>query len=189
MQPFIVWGIFFATTRDISQGSSFKSRTNFFMKIPVTGTSMASKPARSMNSAVASIMPVRMPRAHRLWDPSRNVVSIKRTSMAKSVQPPGGQTSPRSRPKPALFPLDPGALHHARPLLALLPYQRAEALARSAERLDILRGEAFQHFGRRKRARTRLVQPLDRALRRRGRRIQAEPHPRPQAPPPPAPPP
>src|SRR3974390_1070995 len=50
--------------------------------MPRMGTSMAAKPAWSMAVATACIMPVRQPEAHRLCDPSRNVVSINRTSMA-----------------------------------------------------------------------------------------------------------
>ena len=41
------------------------------------GTSIAANPTSSMISATASIMPVRIPEAHKLWDPSRNVVSTK----------------------------------------------------------------------------------------------------------------
>ncbi len=92
MQPLIAWGIFLATIRIISQGSSFRSRTNFFRKTATTGTSTAANPARSMDCATASIMPVRMPRAHRLCEPSRNVVSMKRTSM------PVSSCSPNPRP-------------------------------------------------------------------------------------------
>ena len=85
MQAFTVLGIFLATMRASSQGSSFRSRTNFLSKIPLIGTSTAANPAWPMASATAAIMPVRMPDAHRLCDPSRNVVSMKCTSMASSL--------------------------------------------------------------------------------------------------------
>src|ERR1035437_7583213 len=65
----------------MSQGFSFRSRTNFFRWLPLRGTSTASNPARSMTAATASIMPIRILAAHRLWGSSRNVVSIKHTYM------------------------------------------------------------------------------------------------------------
>ena len=63
-----------ATSRIRSQGSSCSSRTHFLMwELDIS--SIPLKPARSMRSPTASIMPVRMDSAHRLWCPSRNVVS------------------------------------------------------------------------------------------------------------------
>src|SRR3990170_9044110 len=47
----------------------------------LAGTSTAANPAWPMSSATASIMPVRIPDAHRLCEPSRNVVSMIRTSL------------------------------------------------------------------------------------------------------------
>ena len=63
-----------ATSRIRSQGSSCSSRTHFLM-CELDISSMPLKPARSMRSPTASIIPVRMDSAHRLWCPSRNVVS------------------------------------------------------------------------------------------------------------------
>jgi hypothetical protein len=74
---FVVFGIFLAAMRAMANGSSLRSRTNFFRKMPRIGISTAANPARSIASATASIMPVRMAEAHRLCDPSRNVVSTK----------------------------------------------------------------------------------------------------------------
>jgi len=45
MQLLTVLGIFLATMRAISHGSSFKSRTNFLKYTPRMGTSMTSNPA------------------------------------------------------------------------------------------------------------------------------------------------
>src|SRR3974390_1954426 len=76
---FFVFGIFSAAILAIAKGSSLRSRTNFLRKMPRMGTSMAANPARSMDSATASIMPVRIADAHRLCEPSRKVVSTKCT--------------------------------------------------------------------------------------------------------------
>src|SRR3974377_1951934 len=80
---FFVFGIFSAAILAIAKGSSLRSRTNFLRKMPRMGTSMAANPARSMDSATASIMPVRIADAHRLCEPSRKVVSTKCTCIER----------------------------------------------------------------------------------------------------------
>src|SRR5262245_43353970 len=62
-----------------SHGSSRNSRTAFLMWEP-DNSSIASKPASFRFLAIGSIMPVDIRSAHRLWWPSRMVVSTKRTS-------------------------------------------------------------------------------------------------------------
>ena len=69
-----------AISRTRSHGSSLSSRTHFFRCDPEI-SSMASNPARSICSATESIMPVVMFSAHRLWCPSRRVVSTKVMSL------------------------------------------------------------------------------------------------------------
>src|SRR5262249_16939220 len=66
-----------------SHGSSRSSRTAFLMCEPER-SSIATKPASFRFLAIGSIMPVDMRSAHRLWWPSRMVVSTKRIS---SMQP------------------------------------------------------------------------------------------------------
>lgn len=75
-----------ATRRRRSQGSSLRSRTHFLKKT-LDISSMASKPARSIRSAMGRIIPVRMRVAHRLNWPSRKVVSTKRISLMGVVRP------------------------------------------------------------------------------------------------------
>ncbi len=59
-----------------SHGSSRNSRTAFLMCDPESN-SIATKPASFKFLAIGSIMPVDMRSAHRLWWPSRMVVSTK----------------------------------------------------------------------------------------------------------------
>ena len=69
-----------------SQGSSRSSRTAFLMWEP-DKSSIASKPASFRFLAIGSIMPVDIRSAHRLWWPSRMVVSTKRTSSMEMIPP------------------------------------------------------------------------------------------------------
>src|SRR5215207_9541973 len=62
-----------------SHGSSRSSRTAFLMCEPESN-SIARKPASFRFFAIGSIMPVDIRSAHRLWWPSRMVVSTKRIS-------------------------------------------------------------------------------------------------------------
>src|SRR5215510_5583710 len=62
-----------------SHGSSRSSRTAFLICEPES-SSIASKPASFRFLAIGSIMPVDIRSAHRLWWPSRMVVSTKWTS-------------------------------------------------------------------------------------------------------------
>src|SRR3989338_11689068 len=80
--------IFPATSRTRSQGSSLSSFTHFLRWEPDI-SSIPSKPAWSMRSATGSIIPVVIFSAHRLWCPSRMVVSTNR--MVFIVPPMAGR--------------------------------------------------------------------------------------------------
>ena len=69
-----------APSRSQYQGFSLCSRT-YFLNIVAVKNSMDSKPARSMRSMLSSMAAVFMLKAHRLWLPSRSVVSTNVTSL------------------------------------------------------------------------------------------------------------
>ena len=72
-------------SRSQSHGFSLCSRT-YFLNMLVTKNSMDSKPARSICSAISTMAAVLMLSAHRLWLPSRNVVSTNRMSLMTSPE-------------------------------------------------------------------------------------------------------